>query len=133
MLRAIVDGTAVTAIRTAAVSGVATKLLAREDAGDLAIIGAGTQAYAHLEAMLCVRKIRSVRVYSLPLETAFKFAERESIRHGIPAEVKETAQEAVAGADIICTVTTAQAPVVKGEWIAPGAHQRRGRFYADDS
>ena len=122
LLRAIVDGTAITAIRTAAVSGVATKLLARPDAGDLAIVGAGTQARAHLEAMLVVRDIRRVRVYSLPLEGAYQFARRESHRHGIEVEVKETAQEAVGGADIICTVTTAKEPVVKGEWVAPGAH-----------
>ena len=122
LLRAIVDGTSVTAIRTAAVSGVATKLLARPDAGDLAIIGAGTQARTHLEAMLCVRRLRRVRVYSLPIEGAHQFAQRESKRHGIEIEVKTTAQEAVAGADLICTVTTAREPVVKGEWIAPGAH-----------
>jgi len=122
LLRAIVDGTAVTAIRTAAVSGVATKLLAQEDAGALAIIGAGTQARAHLEAMLLVREIHRVRVHSRTWESAYQFAERESHRHRIEIEVKETAQEAVDGADIICTVTTAKEPVVKGEWIAAGAH-----------
>ncbi len=122
MLRAIVDGTSITAIRTAAVSGVATRLLAQEDAGDLALIGAGTQAHTHLEAMKCVRKIRRVRVYSLPLAGAYAFAERESKRHGIPVEVKETAREAVDGADIICTTTTAREPVLKGEWVSPGAH-----------
>ncbi len=122
MLRAIVDGTSITAIRTAAVSGVATRLLAQEDAGDLALIGAGTQAHTHLEAMKCVRKIRRVRVYSLPLDGAYAFAERESKRHGILVEVKETAREAVDGADIICTTTTAREPVLKGEWVSPGAH-----------
>ena len=96
-LRAIVDGTSITAIRTAAVSGLATRLLAREEAGDLALIGAGTQAHTHLEAMKCVRKIRRVRVFSLPLDGAYAFAERESKRHGIPVEVKETAREAVEG------------------------------------
>jgi len=122
LLRAIVDGTAITAIRTAAVSGVATDLLAREEAGDLAIIGAGTQARAHLEAMALVRDLRRVRVYSLPLEGAYQFAERESARHGIEVEVKETVREAVDGADLICTVTTAKTPVVEGAWIMPGAH-----------
>ena len=122
LLRAILDCTSITAIRTAAASGVATRLLSREDAGDLAIIGAGTQAHTHLEAMLNVRKIRRVRVYSLPREGAYEFAERESKRHGIEVEVKETAQEAVEGADIICTTTTATEPVVEGAWISPGAH-----------
>ncbi len=122
LLRAIVDGTTVTAIRTAAVSGVATQLLARHDAGDLAIIGAGTQARTHLAAMLAVRTIRRVRVYSLPVEGAHAFAERESKRHGIAIEVMNTAREAVEGADIICTVTTAKEPVIFGEWITTGAH-----------
>jgi ornithine cyclodeaminase len=122
LLRAIVDGTAITAIRTAAVSGLATNLLAKKDARVLAIIGAGTQARTHLEAMLAVRDIQRVRVYSLPLEGAYAFAERESQRHNRPIEVVESTQEAVEGADIICTVTTAKEPVVKGEWIAPGAH-----------
>jgi alanine dehydrogenase len=122
LLRAIADGTTITAIRTAAVSGLATRLLARPDAGDLALIGAGTQARTHLQAMRCVRDIRRVRVYSRPLDGAYRFAERESARHGLPIEVVESAAQAVAGADIICTVTTAHTPVVFGEWIAPGAH-----------
>ena len=122
LLRAIVDGTAVTAIRTAAVSGVATRLLARPDAGDLALIGAGTQARTHLEAMLAVRPIRRVRVFSQPLDGAHAFAEREMRRHGIRVEVMESAREAVEGADLICTVTSAREPVVRGEWLASGAH-----------
>jgi ornithine cyclodeaminase len=121
-LRAIVDGTAVTAIRTAAVSGVATRLLARADAHDLAIIGAGTQGRTHLEAMLAVRDIRRVRLFSLPQEGARRFAARESQRHGINVEVKDSAEAAVRGADIICTVTTSKDPVVLGRWVAPGAH-----------
>jgi ornithine cyclodeaminase len=122
LLRAVVDGTAVTAIRTAAVSGVATKLLAREDAGDLAIIGAGTQASTHLAAMLEVRRIRRVRVYSDPIEGARRYAERESQRHGISVEVAPSAEAAVRGADVICTVTTSDQPVLLGEWLSPGAH-----------
>jgi ornithine cyclodeaminase len=117
-----VDGTAVTAIRTAAVSGVATKLLAREDAGDLAIIGAGTQASTHLAAMLEVRRIRRVRVYSDSIEGAQQYAERESKRHHIDVEPVESAEAAVRGADLICTVTTSDQPVLLGEWLRPGAH-----------
>jgi ornithine cyclodeaminase/alanine dehydrogenase-like protein (mu-crystallin family) len=118
----ISDGSAVTAIRTPAVSAVATRLLARPDASDLAILGSGTQAHGHLEAMLIARPIRRVRVWSRPHDHALRFAERASSRHGIAIEVAETAQQAVAGADIICTVTAAREPVLKGEWIAPGAH-----------
>ncbi len=122
LLRAIVDGTAVTAIRTAAVSGVATRLLARPDAAELAIIGAGTQARTHLAAMLEVRPVRRVRVYADVAEGARRFAAREAARHGIDVQAVETAQAAVAGADIICTVTTSHEPVVLGEWIKAGAH-----------
>jgi ornithine cyclodeaminase len=122
LLRAILDATSITAIRTAAASGAATRLLSREDAGDLAIIGAGTQAHTHLQAMLSVRKIRRVRVFSLPLEGAHEFAEREGKRHSIKIEVKETAREAVEGADIICTTTTSKEPVIEGVWVAPGTH-----------
>lgn len=122
MLRAILDATSITAIRTAAASGVATRLLSREKAGDLAIIGAGTQAHTHLQAMLSVRNIRRVRVYSLPHEGAYEFAQREGKHNGIEVEVKETAREAVEEADIICTTTTAKEPVVEGAWVSPGAH-----------
>jgi ornithine cyclodeaminase/alanine dehydrogenase-like protein (mu-crystallin family) len=122
LLRAIVDATSITAIRTAAVSGVATDLLARPEAGDLAIIGAGTQARTHLQAMNAVRSLRRVRVFSLPPGSAEKFAIRESRSHGLPVEVAATVAEAVAGADIICTTTTAAEPVLRGEWVSPGAH-----------
>jgi ornithine cyclodeaminase len=122
LLRAIVDATAITAIRTAAVSGLVTDLLAKPEAGDLAIIGAGTQATTHLQAMRAVRPLRRVRVYSLPTESATAFAERESRRTGLPVEAVATAEEAVTGADLICTTTTASEPVVLGAWVAPGAH-----------
>jgi len=122
LLRAVVDATSITAIRTAAVSGVATDLLARPDAGDLALIGAGTQAHTHLQAMRCVRAVRRVRVFSLPAEEAVAFAERESRLTGLKVEVAASAAEAVAGADLICTVTTATEPVLRGDWVSPGAH-----------
>jgi ornithine cyclodeaminase/alanine dehydrogenase-like protein (mu-crystallin family) len=122
LLRAIVDATSITAIRTAAVSGVATDLLARPDAGDLAIIGAGTQAHTHLQAMRAVRPVRRVRVFSLPAGSAEAFAEREQRLTGLPIEVAASAEEAVRGADLICTVTTATEPVLHGAWLAPGAH-----------
>ncbi len=121
-LLAIMDATAITAIRTAAASGLATKLLARDDAGDLAILGSGTQARTHLEAMLAVRNIRRVRVYSKHPENAARFAERESKKHTMKIETTPTAQAAVKDADIICTTTSSHEPVLLGEWIAPGAH-----------
>ena len=121
-LLAIIDATSVTAIRTAAVSAVATRRLAREDAGVLALVGSGVQARTHLEAMRLVRPLRSVRVASQTLERARAFARRESARLGIPIAACGSVAEAVAGADIVCTVTSSRLPVLRGEWLAPGAH-----------
>jgi ornithine cyclodeaminase len=119
---ALLDATALTAIRTAAASAAATRVLAREDAGDLAILGAGTQGRSHLDAMAAVRPLRRVRVWSRRPESAHDFASRESARTGLTVEPMATAREAVEGADLICTVTAAAEPVLLGEWIAPGAH-----------
>ena len=121
-LKAIVDASEVTALRTAAVSGVATRLLAREDAADLAILGAGVQARTHLDAMLQVRRIRRVRVWSPTPDHVRAFAERESKRHDVAVEPMGSARGAVNGADIICTTTSSRTPVLKGAWLEPGAH-----------
>jgi ornithine cyclodeaminase len=121
-LIAVVDASSITAIRTAAVSGLATRLLAREDAGDLAMIGSGVQAVTNLEAMKCVRPLRRVRVWSRNPENARRFAEAQSKRFGLAIEAARSAKEAVAGADLICTTTSSREPVLAGEWIAPGAH-----------
>ncbi len=119
---ALVEASEITAIRTAAATGVATRLLAREDAGDLAILGSGVQARTHLEAMLLVRDIRRVRVYSPNTERRQAFARDESGRHGVTIESVESARAAVDGADLICTTTSARSPVLQGEWLASGAH-----------
>ncbi|HWZ86697.1 MAG TPA: ornithine cyclodeaminase family protein [Thermoanaerobaculia bacterium] len=121
-LLAVIDATSVTAVRTAAVTALATRLLAREDAGDLALVGSGVQARTHLEALLLVRKIRRVRVASKTPDRARSFAERESKRHGVGITPCASAREAVEGADIVCTLTSSREPVVRGEWLAPGAH-----------
>ena len=120
--RAILDASEITSIRTAAASGVATRLLAREDAGDLAILGSGVEARTHLEAMRCVRRIGRVRVYSPNRERREEFARRASDRAGIAVEAAESARAAVEGADMVCTTTSSSVPVLLGEWIAPGAH-----------
>ena len=121
-LRAVVDATSITAIRTAAVSGAATRALAREDAADLALVGSGVQARTHLAAMLAVRRIRRVRVASRNLDAARRFARRESDRHEMEVEPVATVKEAVDGADLVCTATSSREPVVAGEWLAPGVH-----------
>lgn len=119
---AIQDASEITAIRTAAVSAVATRLLAREDAGDLALIGSGVQARTHLEAMAQVRELRRVRVYSPTKAHREAFAAREGERHGLAVESVASARAAVEGADIVCTTTSAREPVLEGAWLAPGAH-----------
>lgn len=119
---ALIDASSITAIRTAAVSGVATKLLARNDAKKLAILGSGVQARTHLEAMHQARKITEVRVWSRSESRARAFVEREATRYGSTMQVTVSAREAVAEADIICTTTSAREPVLAGAWISPGAH-----------
>ncbi len=119
---AILDAAGITEIRTAAVSALATRLLAREDAGDLALLGSGVQARSHLAALREVRPLRRVRVWSRHPESARRFAAEESARHGLPVEAVATARDAVEGADLVCTVTSAREPVLEGAWLAPGAH-----------
>lgn len=119
---ALLDAAEITAIRTAAVSGLATRLLARPDASSLAILGAGEQASSHLAAMLAVRKLKRVRVWARDRDKAAVFAQSEGAKHGIPIEVADTVKDAVTQADIICTVTKAREPILLGEWIEPGTH-----------
>ncbi|MBI5928301.1 MAG: ornithine cyclodeaminase family protein [Chloroflexi bacterium] len=119
---ALIDAGEITTIRTAAVSGVATRLLAREDANDLAILGTGAQAVSHLEAMLVARPIKRVRVWSRHADNRAKFATHVQTRFGVTVELTETAQQAVTGADIICTTTSSTQPILKGEWLSAGAH-----------
>jgi ornithine cyclodeaminase/alanine dehydrogenase-like protein (mu-crystallin family) len=121
-LAAVMDASSITAIRTAAVSGLATRLLAREDATELAILGTGVQARTHLEAVRAVRGVNRVRVWSRSREAARAFAEGESRRHGVQIESAATARAAVEGADIVCTVTASREPVLAGEWLQGGAH-----------
>jgi ornithine cyclodeaminase len=121
-LLAMMDASQITAIRTAATSGVATRLLARDDASDLAILGSGVQARSHLAAMLAVRDIQRVRVWSRNPDHARQFATSQSQKHGLTIEVSASVPEAVAGAGIICTTTAAPEPILQGAWLEPGVH-----------
>lgn len=103
-------------IRTGAATGYATDLLARPDAETLAVIGAGFQARSQLEAALCVRAFREVRVWSRSEEKRLRFAEKNQAR------AAATAEEAVRGADVVITATSAREPVLEDEWVKPGAH-----------
>jgi ornithine cyclodeaminase len=116
------DAGAITAIRTAAASGAATRTLARASAGDLALLGSGVQARTHLDAMRAVRPLRRVRVWSRNEAHARSFADREARRVGVPIEATRSVEAAVRNADLICTTTAAKEPIVRGEWLSPGAH-----------
>lgn len=119
---AIIDGDRVTAIRTAAASAVATKALAREDSKTLAILGSGEQALRHLEAMLLVRNIAHVVIWSRNEEHARMFMDVTKTNYKVPIETKPTVEEAVTSADIICTTTSSTQPILRSEWVKDGAH-----------
>jgi ornithine cyclodeaminase/alanine dehydrogenase-like protein (mu-crystallin family) len=119
---AFVNASAVTAVRTAAVSGAATRALAREDAGDLAVVGAGVQARSHVEAMAHARTIRRCRLAGRNFEHARRLAAELEGAYAFPVEAVETVEGAVRGADLIVTATNSAEAVVRREWVADGAH-----------
>jgi ornithine cyclodeaminase len=119
---AIMDAGVITAIRTAAASAVATQLLARENAQVLTVIGTGEQAEYHVESMLAVRDIREIRVVGRNQARAEAFVGRVKEMHDIPVTLHKSAQTAVQGADIVCTVTSAHETVLHGEWMQAGSH-----------
>jgi ornithine cyclodeaminase/alanine dehydrogenase-like protein (mu-crystallin family) len=120
---AILDASAITAIRTAAVSAVATRLLALEDARRLTILGAGVQAAAHLDAMLAVRELEHVTICSRTAERAERLAERaRRAGSGMTVEVADSAERALRDAQVVVTATSSREPVLRREWLADGAH-----------
>lgn len=121
MPTAILDASAITAVRTAAVTAVATSLLARHDARTLAILGAGTQARAHLQALENVRDFEQVRVYAPTGAHARALVEQAGFARG-ELSVAVSAEEAVRGADVVVTATSAREPVLRHAWLKPGAH-----------
>lgn len=123
----LLDAARLTAIRTAAVSAVATRALARDDAAILAVLGTGVQARSHIEAIPLVRPIREVRVWGRRRERAERLARdvAGSARTGdvaLDVIVCDSAEEAVTGADVVCTATSAAEPVLRGRWLRPGVH-----------
>ena len=116
------DALEITAIRTAAASAVATKLLSRKNSSTLAIIGSGEQAKRHIEAILLVRDIKQINIWSRHKQNADKLAEVTFSKYNIPVQVTESVKEAVVNADIICTVTSSKDPIVNAEWVAKGTH-----------
>jgi ornithine cyclodeaminase len=112
----------ITAIRTAAASAVATDALARRDARHLALLGYGEQAATHARAIGKVRDLESILVWGRSSERAQTFAKRMQAELAVPVATAEVVRDAVAEADIICTVTSAAEPILKGEWVRPGTH-----------
>jgi len=124
-ITALLDGAELTAVRTGAVAALATRLCTREEAGDLAMIGAGVQARALILAIAAVRPLHRVRVHSRTrgsAEALVKWMDEAGLR--VPAAVCDTAEAAVTDADIVCTATSTQdsTPVVDAGWVKPGAH-----------
>jgi ornithine cyclodeaminase len=121
---ALMGATYITAIRTGAGTGVATKYLAREDASTVAIIGTGGMAPGQLEAVCAVRDIKEVYVYNRTVEKAEKFVEKmkAEFRADLTYHITKTPEEAVRKADVVATSTSSPEPVVKYEWLKKGAH-----------
>jgi ornithine cyclodeaminase len=121
-LMAVMSASEITGIRTAAMTGLATRLLARPKASRLALIGSGHQAHWQLQAVAAVRPLASVKVAARSLASARAFVEAERANHDFAMEAVASAEDAVRGADIVITVTNAREPVLRREWIAPGTH-----------
>jgi alanine dehydrogenase len=128
---ALIDGTEITAARTAAGSALSARLLAREDASVLAILGTGVQAAAHARALPRVRGIREIRVAGRNAEKAEALA--HELREELDVDVRATASyaEASRGADIVCATTHPHEPVVRREWLSPGVHVTSVGFNPD--
>lgn len=121
-LRTVIESVHLSRMRTGAASGVATRLLAREDASRLAVLGAGSQALAQIEAVCAVRPIRTVRVWSRDAVRLRAFCARASTAVCVPVLPADSAREAVQDADVVTLITSARDPVLEGHWLEPGQH-----------
>ncbi|MFD3377854.1 MULTISPECIES: ornithine cyclodeaminase family protein [unclassified Streptomyces] len=119
-LVAVMDGTTVTTLRTAAASAVAFDALATPDAAELGLIGSGTQALAHARSVARVRDLRAVRIWSPSPDRRARAARLLAAELGIPVKAVDSAEEAVAGLPMVAACTLSSTPVVRGEWLAPG-------------
>ena len=119
---AIMDGEHITAMRTAAGSALATRLLARPDARVLAILGTGVQAKAHAIAIPRVRPIMEIRIAGRDADKAMTLASEITAELGIPVVGTDSFEDAVSGADVVCACTHADSPVLMGRWLKPGVH-----------
>lgn len=120
--RALIEANHLGRIRTGAASGLATSLMAKPDARVLGVIGTGFQAEAQIDAVLAVRPIERIQVWSRKEENRIRFVAACTRRLSVQVTAAATAREAVAGADVIVTATYARTPVLEADWVAPGAH-----------
>ena len=121
-LQAIMDGRYITEARTAAVSAVSVRHLARTDAATVAIIGTGVQAQSHVEALPHVRPLREIRVWSPNATSRDRFARDMRDHAPVPLRITQSAEDAVRGADVIVLVTSSPTPVIEDSWVSDGAH-----------
>jgi len=121
-LCALIEANYLGQVRTGAASGVATRVMAREDARTAGIIGTGLQARTQLEAVSRARKLELIRAFGRDPVRREQFAKDMTIRLGVPVAAVSSAEEAVRGADIVITSTTTVKPIVDGRWLARGAH-----------
>jgi ornithine cyclodeaminase/alanine dehydrogenase-like protein (mu-crystallin family) len=119
---ALFEGGALTAIRTAATTAMATDVLARADSRCLAIFGAGEEAWHHIPALLAVRRFERLIVWGRSVERVRALLDRLTLPSGVRAEAAESVKQALAHADVACTVTSAKEPFLRGEWLRPGTH-----------
>jgi alanine dehydrogenase len=121
-MTAAMDGSYITAIRTACASAMATKVLANTSTPVLGILGAGVQARAHIQALSRVRKLKKIKIYSPSGTAAASIKKDMEPAVGASIEVAENGADAVKNADLLVTVTTAKEPILKPQWLAPGMH-----------
>ena len=119
---AIMDAGQITAIRTAAVSGLATRILAKKNSKILAILGSGIQARTHIEAMTTILNLEEIRVWSKNKKNAKRLVEEQRKKYAIPFRPFDTVNEAIYNADIICTTTAAVEPILQGNYLMQGVH-----------
>ena len=119
---ALIDGGAITAIRTAATTAAATKHLARENAECLTILGYGEQAATHVQAIKEICAIERIKIWGRSIEKAQAFARLQEETHSLSVEAVESAEDAISTADIVCTTTGASTPIVSGDWLPNGVH-----------
>ena len=130
---AVMDGNYITAMRTACASAMATRVLANPETPVLGILGAGVQARAHIQALCRVRKLKKIKLYSPSGMSARNIKRELEPAAGVAIDVAKSAEETVRNSNLVVTATTAQQPILKSEWLKPGAHVNAVGSHRPDS